>query len=102
MKDLDQTDSEPEEEAKTTAAAKKKPEPEIVRLLRRAWDQLQDDQGWAPLSGSGSFLKRAKPDFDPRSYGAKKLSDLFADLDSYFEVKKGANGGGIKAYRPKE
>jgi hypothetical protein len=41
-------------------------------------------------------------DFDPRSYGAKKLPDLFADLNRYFEVKKGANGVGIKAYRPKE
>ena len=70
--------------------------------FRSAWDQVQDDQGWAPLSGSGSFLKRAKPDFDPRTYGAKKFSDLFADLEKYFDVQKGGNGGGIKAYRPKD
>ena len=97
----DQTDAESGEETKTSATADKQPEPEIVKLLRRAWDQVQDDQGWATLSGSGSFLKRSKPDFDPRTYGAKKFSDLFAGLESYFEVEKGGNGGGIKAYRPK-
>lgn len=74
--------------------------PEIVRLLRRAWDHVQDDQGWANLGAAGSFLKRAKSDFDPRTYGAKKFSDLFADLGDYFELKKQPSGAGIKAYRP--
>ncbi|MCG8520098.1 MAG: NYN domain-containing protein [Pseudomonadales bacterium] len=75
--------------------------PEIVRLLRRAWDHVQDDQGWANLGAAGSFLKRAKPDFDPRTYGAKKLSDLFSDHEDFFEIKKGTAGdAGIRAYRP--
>ena len=74
--------------------------PEIVRLLRRAWDHVQDDQGWATLSAAGSFLKRAKSDFDPRTYGAKKFSDLFSDLSDYFETQKAPGGGGIRAYRP--
>lgn len=74
--------------------------PEIVRLLRRAWDHVQDDHGWATLSAAGSFLKRARSDFDPRTYGAKKFSDLFAGLGDYFETRKSAKSGGIRAYRP--
>lgn len=74
--------------------------PEIVRLLRRAYDHVQDDQGWAHLGGAASFLKRAKSDFDPRTYGAKKFSDLFADLGEYFELRKQSATSGIKAYRP--
>lgn len=92
---------EPEMEAPNTTESKtgRKP-PEIVRLLRRAWDQVQDDQGWANLSPAGSFLKRAKPDFDPRTYGAKKFSDLFVDLGDYFGLRKQPSGAGVKAYRP--
>ncbi|SFM77578.1 NYN domain-containing protein [Marinobacter zhejiangensis] len=92
---------EPEPESLPVRSSKhSRKVPEIVRLLRRAWDHVQDDQGWANLGAAGSFLKRAKSDFDPRSYGAKKLSDLFADLGDYFEVRKGAGGAGIRAYRP--
>lgn len=74
--------------------------PEIVRLLRRAYDHVQDDQGWAHLSATASFLKRAKSDFDPRTYGAKKFSDLFSDLGDYFELRRHTATDGIMAYRP--
>lgn len=74
--------------------------PEIVRLLRRAYDHVQDDHGWAHLSAAASFLKRAKSDFDPRTYGAKKFSDLFSNLGDYFELQKQSATSGIKAYRP--
>ncbi|BES72946.1 NYN domain-containing protein [Marinobacter nanhaiticus D15-8W] len=74
--------------------------PEIVRLLRRAYDHAQDDQGWAHLSAAASFLKRAKSDFDPRTYGAKKFSDLFSTLGDYFELRRHTATDGIMAYRP--
>lgn len=86
---------------KPVKSSKKKEEvPEIVRLLRRAYDHVQDDQGWAHLSATASFLKRAKSDFDPRSYGAKKFSDLFSNLGDYFELRKQSGSNGIMAYRP--
>ena len=86
---------------KTVKQAKQKENaPEIVRLLRRAYDHVQDDQGWANLSATASFLKRAKSDFDPRTYGAKKFSDLFANLDGYFELRRQPVTHGIMAYRP--
>ncbi|MBE93838.1 NYN domain-containing protein [Marinobacter sp.] len=74
--------------------------PEIVRLLRRAYDHVQDDHGWAHLSATASFLKRAKSDFDPRTYGAKKFLDLFSNFGDYFELRKHPSTQGIMAYRP--
>ena len=68
---------------------------EIVSLLQKAWELYQDDNGWANLGPAGSFLKRSKPDFDPRSYGASKLRELVEKLNTVFEVKRiQASGGG--------
>ena len=75
---------------------------ELVPLLTRAWEQFQDDEGWASVSPAGSFLKRSKPDFDPRSYGATKFSDLLQQLAEQFEVNRSQGKGStvIIRYRP--
>ncbi|MBL3555567.1 MULTISPECIES: NYN domain-containing protein [Marinobacter] len=83
-----------------TPRKKQEKVPEEVALLKRAWEQTQDDQGWATFSAAGSFLKRTRPDFDPRTYGAKKFSDLLVDRSEYFTVKKGASGQGYRAFKP--
>jgi len=69
----------------------------------KAWKQYQDDEGWANVAPAGSFLKRSKPDFDPRSYGATKLPEIIASLSDLFEMKKYKGKGkvNIVAYRPK-
>jgi hypothetical protein len=36
-------------------------------------------------------MTRADPDFDPRTYGTAKLSDLIKGLPKRFEVKKDGN-----------
>jgi hypothetical protein len=91
----------PDEPTKSETPRKKQEKiPEEVALLKRAWEQTQDDQGWATFSAAGSFLKRTRPDFDPRTYGAKKFSDLLVKRSEYFTVKKGANGQGYRAYKP--
>lgn len=76
---------------------------ELVPLLTKAWEQFQDDDGWANLSGAGNFIKRASPDFDPRSYGASKLAELVKMLNRDFEMKKQKRNGSndIVTYRPK-
>lgn len=48
----------------------------IHTLLRKAYDTYQDDSGYAYVSSAGIFIKRAKPDFDPRTYGYAKLTHL--------------------------
>ncbi|MBV6273796.1 NYN domain-containing protein [Alcaligenaceae bacterium CGII-47] len=45
-------------------------------LIIDAMEQSTDEEGWAHLSTFGSYLNKRQPDFDPRIYGHKKLSDL--------------------------
>lgn len=92
--------AEPEKAAASKNTATDEGDSEAVKLLRRAWEHLQDDRGWATLSGAGSFLKRTKPDFDPRTYGEKKFTDLLLSLSEYFELRKGPSGQGYREYRP--
>lgn len=76
---------------------------ELVPLLKKAWEQYQDDEGWANVAAAGSFVKRSTPDFDPRTYGATKLPEIIRNLRSDFEMKKYKGKGtvNIVAYKPK-
>jgi uncharacterized protein (TIGR00288 family) len=90
--------------AKNTIAEKNESiESELIPILRKAWEQYQDEEGWANVSPVGSFVKRLKPDFDPRTYGASKLPDIISKLSETFEMKKYKGKGtvNIVAYKPK-
>ena len=55
-----------------------------------------DDEGWAHLGTMGSYLNKVRPDFDPRLYGQKKLSDLLRQHPHHFRVEErgtAATGG---------
>ncbi len=75
---------------------------DLVPILKKAWEQYQDDDGWANVAPAGSFVKRLKPDFDPRSYGVTKLPEVIASLSDIFEMTKFKGKGtvNIVAYRP--
>lgn len=77
---------------------------ELVPLLKKAWEQYQDDDGWANVASAGSFVKRSTPDFDPRSYGVTKLPEIIQGLSNHFEMKKYKGKGtvNIVAYKPKK
>ncbi len=47
-----------------------------------AVDDASGEDGWARLGTVGQVLNKRMPDFDPRNYGYKKLSDLVADIKS--------------------
>jgi uncharacterized LabA/DUF88 family protein len=72
----------PESPAPTDAAPARKPVTQLkgdaglVNLLRNAVEAASDDDGWAPLSSVGNIITKQRPDFDPRTYGYAKLSDL--------------------------
>lgn len=70
--------------------------------MTKAWEQYQDDEGWVNIAAVGNFLKRVKPDFDPRSYGYQKVPQIVERLNNYFEMKKFAGKGTVSiiAYRP--
>ncbi|GGO65361.1 NYN domain-containing protein [Bowmanella pacifica] len=76
---------------------------ELVQILTKAWEQYQEDDGWANLSAAGSFVKRAKPDFDPRTYGVTKFVELVNKLSRFFDVNKEKRNGAnpIVMYRVK-
>ena len=64
-----------------------------VDLINQAIEESSDDSGWAHLGGVGSYLQKLRPDFDPRLYGSKKLSELLKKHPKSFVVEeRGAAG----------
>lgn len=59
-------------------------------LFRSAINASSDDDGWASLSVVGSNITKKAPDFDSRTYGYAKLSELTKTLN-IFETKKVGN-----------
>jgi hypothetical protein len=62
-------------------------------LIRQAIEQASDEQGWSQLSAVGNYLTKIRPDFDPRLYGHKKLSDMFKQHPKYFAVEERSGSG---------
>ncbi len=65
---------------------KKKPS-EAIDLILRAMDKIDTDDDWYTLGQLGQYITAENPDFDTRSYGKKKLSDLVQELKR-FETRK--------------
>jgi hypothetical protein len=86
-------DAEAESAAETPPRAAGQPkaaEPGEVdprSLLRTALDEVDGDGEWVPLAMLGSYLNKLRPDFDPRLFGQRKLSDLFAAYPAEFEMR---------------
>lgn len=47
-----------------------------------------DEASWVGLGAFGTYLTKLKPDFDPRLYGFKKLSDLVKAMGDVLEIKE--------------
>ena len=74
---------------------------EIHNLLKIAFEKYQDDDGYVNLASAGSFLKRAKPDFDSRTFGYLKLPSMIKAYPDRYEMKRypGKGTATIVAYR---
>ena len=68
-------------------AAQLKGDAALVSQLREAVQAASDDDGWAPLGQVGTLITNQQPDFDSRSYGYAKLSDLMA-ATTLFELER--------------
>jgi uncharacterized LabA/DUF88 family protein len=90
--------AKPDEEQplKPRTAAELKRDGNLVNLLRNAVDAASDDDGWAGLGGVGSIITKQRPNFDSRSYGYGKLSELIT-ATTLFEMDRRSPGDG----RPK-
>ena len=58
------------------------PQKSPVSLIVQAIEQGADESGWAHLGFVGNYLTKVQPDFDPRLYGCRKLSDLLRKYPS--------------------
>lgn len=65
---------------------------EIHGLLHKIWEDNQNDDGFVYNSLAGILLRRIKPDFDPRTYGEKRLSDLLRRYPDHYEIVESENG----------
>jgi NYN domain/OST-HTH/LOTUS domain len=75
---------------KTPAQAAEKENPsKAIPLVRAAMRKIDPDGEWYTLGQLGQFIQKDHPDFDPRTYGSAKLSDLLRKTRA-FEVKSGS------------
>jgi uncharacterized LabA/DUF88 family protein len=81
---------------KQATATQLKGDAALVSLLRNAVEAASDDDGWAPLSSVGNIITNQRPDFDSRSYGYGKLSDLIK-ATTLFEIERHSPGDGKQA-----
>ncbi len=66
---------------------------ELHSLLRIAYDRYVDDDGFVNVASAGTYIKRAMPDFDTRTYGYSKLPQLVEDFPEKYEVKRKSGKG---------
>jgi uncharacterized protein (TIGR00288 family) len=65
----------------------REPDGALHSLINRAVNKSpQDDDDWTTLGSLGNLLNRTDPSFDPRTYGAGKLSTLVRQLP-YLETR---------------
>ena len=84
--------------AAPAAAKPKGPELLPLDLLRQAIEEASDEQGWAHLGSVGSYVNKVRPNFDPRLYGKKKLSDLLRQHPRHFAMEERSTGSGGKTW----
>jgi hypothetical protein len=67
---------------------------DAVPILKKAVSQLDSEDGWVSLGMVGTQLTNLVSDFDVRTYGFKKLSDLVRKTN-IFEIEK-VDGGRMR------
>ncbi|MGV6850514.1 MAG: NYN domain-containing protein [Marinibacterium sp.] len=72
LENIGATPGEPASEANTGP----RPLTEARDLVHQAMDAMEQEDDWYRLGQIGQYIATANPDFDTRSYGKKKLSDL--------------------------
>jgi len=65
----------------------------LVNLIRGAVEAASDDTGWAHLGAVGSNIAKQSPEFDARTYGYGKLSQLVATMP-LLEIEERLQGEG--------
>ena len=85
------TRAEASDAAPKLAGNTKEAPTKAIPLIVAAMRAIDPDGEWYTLGPLGQFITQANPDFDTRTYGAAKLSDLVRRLPR-FEVRQGPGG----------
>jgi uncharacterized LabA/DUF88 family protein len=73
--------------ASSSAVLELKLKESISKLLVHVVNDASDDAGWANLANVGVIITKQFPDFDPRTFGYLKLSDLVV-ATGLFEIER--------------
>lgn len=71
-------------------AGDKHPPSKVVPLVKKAMQSIDPEAEWYGLGAMGQHIVRASPDFDPRTYGSAKLSELLTKTGQ-FEINADEN-----------
>lgn len=66
----------------------RKPPSAAIPMVIAAMQSIDPEGEWYSLGQLGQYITRVAPDFDPRTYGSAKLSDLLVK-SGRFEISKG-------------
>ncbi|WP_346830911.1 NYN domain-containing protein [Pseudomonas abietaniphila] len=89
----------PPDVAKPAVAEPSKKPKAPVGFIAKIMDDIADEDGWAHLGALGANITKLRPDFDPRTHGYKKLSDLIKGYPQSFELQaRGTSGGTAVMY----
>ena len=70
-----------------------------VGFIAKILDDIADEDGWAHLGALGANITKLRPEFDPRTHGYKKLSDLIKGYPHAFELQaRNASSGSAVMY----
>ncbi|MEM6826221.1 MAG: NYN domain-containing protein [Pseudomonadota bacterium] len=83
-------EAESEAEGGKPAKPRKTAPAQAVPLILKAMESIEQDDEWYALGQLGQYIIAENPDFDTRTYGQKKLSDLVEGLKR-FETRKIGN-----------
>ena len=56
-------------------------------MIKKVIAQMESEDGWVALGEVGKGLTNLAPDFDPRTFGSRKLSDLVRKTNA-FEIEQ--------------
>jgi hypothetical protein len=69
--------------AAAPVASSLQPPDAVTPILKGVIDQIESDDGWVSLGYLGMRLSNIFPDFDSRTYGSAKLSDLVRKTNAF-------------------
>lgn len=84
--------AQPAAKPRETRKRETEPPQRAIPLIAAAMRAIDPEGEWYSLGQIGQFITQANPDFDTRTYGSAKLSDLIRKLTSRYQVETGAGG----------